>query len=315
MPTIDTDIERGVAILRGGGVLAFATETVYGLGGDARSAAAVQTIYTLKQRPHTHPLIVHIADFSALHEWAWSPPAAAQRLIEKFTPGALTLLLPRAPQVLPAVCGGGDYIALRAPSHPLAQQLLKTFGGGVAAPSANRFGRISPTCAAHVADEFKDEKDLYILDGGACGIGLESTIVGFDNSKNDSPFIARAGDISAAAIERVTNQPLIDAPPQLSAPGNLPRHYAPATPLTIVTPKEAAAAHSNTGIIATTKPAAVADSLYRPAAANAQQYAQNLYRFLRELDQATPHEIWVEQPPTTEEWQAINDRLTRAAAP
>lgn len=322
MPTIGNSIPRAAAILQDGGVVAFPTETVYGLGGGIASPAAVARIYEMKHRPRAHPLIVHVDDFCRLDEWGWTIPAAARPLIDAFTPGALTLLLPYPDAAADAVCatpglraaaGGGSTIAVRAPVHPLAQELLRAFGGGVAAPSANRFGRLSPTRAAHVASEFADCEDLYILDGGACDIGLESTIVGFANDTG-APFVARPGAVTAADIARVCGTPPTPAPNDVRAPGTLPQHYAPQTPLRLVASTAFAQlpVGQNIGVIAQHRPPQTPPHLWRAAADDAAEYGKNLYRYLRELDAATPHEIWVEQPPMSEAWRAINDRLTRA---
>ena len=170
------ELDAAVQALRSGDVVAFPTETVYGLGANAQHAAALQKIFALKGRPTSHPLIVHLDSARFLHRWARAVPAAAAKLAERFWPGPLTLVLPRADNVLDLVTGGQDTVAVRVPSHPMAQQLLTAFGGGIAAPSANRYGRVSPTRAEHVREEFGDAVPV-VLDGGECKLGLESTIV------------------------------------------------------------------------------------------------------------------------------------------
>lgn len=310
MPRIITDIAAAAQILRGGSVVAFPTETVYGLGAVATMPAAVEEIYRIKQRPENHPLIVHILDFASAEKWAAQFPPPARAIARAFAPGAITLLLPRADSVSPALCGGGDYIALRAPAHPIARRLLSEVGDAIAAPSANRFGRISPTAAAHVADEFADHPALPILDGGACDIGLESTIVGF---VGDSPFVARPGSITADDIRRAAAASLVPPPANLRAPGALPRHYAPTTPI-ILAPRRRIMALSaaDAAVISARKPAAVAPQRWRRAAPDAATYGKNLYRHLRELDASSAVKIHIEQPPTTPDWAAVNDRLSRA---
>ncbi|MBS0394634.1 MAG: threonylcarbamoyl-AMP synthase, partial [Proteobacteria bacterium] len=232
------DIDRAVALLRAGELVAFPTETVYGLGADARNAAAIAKIYALKRRPAGHPLIVHLADAAQLPLWAAQVPAAAARLAARFWPGPLTLILPRAAGVADALTGGQDSVGLRVPAHPLAQALLRGFGGGVAAPSANRYGRVSPTHAAHVREEFGAEAP-FILDGGECRVGLESTIV----SLVGEPLLLRPGGVALAELED-TIGPLRRAAAGEGprAPGTTAAHYAPATRLALVAPPQLPAA-------------------------------------------------------------------------
>ncbi len=219
-------IERAAELLRAGDLVAFPTETVYGLGADATNAKAVSRIFAAKGRPADHPVIVHLHDISQVERWASAMPDAARRLAEAFWPGPLTLILPRAASVHDAVTGGQDSVGLRVPSHPVARELLEAFGGGIAAPSANRFGRISPTRAAHVAGDLGDAVAL-ILDGGACDVGIESTIVALTG---DAPVLLRPGAIGERELARVLGHaPLA---PDRSAPrasGTLAAHYAPKT--------------------------------------------------------------------------------------
>ena len=189
----DEQIEQAVAVLRAGKLVAFPTETVYGLGADASNVAAVRKVFAAKQRPVDHPLIVHLSDMSAIKYWASVVPREAWQLADAFWPGPLTMVLPRATHVPGELTGGQSTIALRVPSHPVARRLLKAFDGAIAAPSANRFGRLSPTSAAHVREELGDAVD-YVLDGGDCPVGIESTIVVFRNAQ---AVILRPGAVTA----------------------------------------------------------------------------------------------------------------------
>jgi L-threonylcarbamoyladenylate synthase len=313
------DIARAVDILRAGGVVAFPTETVYGLGADAANAAAVGRIYALKGRPSTHPVIVHLPQPRAISDWALAPPPAAVALAQAFWPGPLTLVLRRAAHVLDAVTGGQDTVALRVPAHPLAQALLAAFGGGVAAPSANRFGRVSATTAQHVRDEFGPAVEL-VLDGGACEVGIESTIVDLSGS---TPRLLRPGGVAREALESVLGKPLEQpdaAGPR--APGSLRAHYAPATDLMLVDPD--VAPELIRSLARQDKRVAVLSfSTLRPllpgltwaaAPADAPSYAHCLYENLRALDASGADVIVVERPPQRPAWLAVLDRLTRAAA-
>jgi L-threonylcarbamoyladenylate synthase len=313
------DIAGAVEALRAGEVVAFPTETVYGLGADASNPQAVARIYALKGRPSSHPVIVHLAAASQLRDWACDPNAHALALAEAFWPGPLTLVLKRAPQVLDAVTGGQDTVALRVSAHPLAQALLQAFGAGVAAPSANRFGRVSATTAQHVREEFGPGVRL-ILDGGECAVGIESTIVDVSSAR---PALLRPGGISLAALEHALGEPVAmpghEAP---RAPGGLKAHYAPATPLMLVDPD--VAPELIRSLARQDKRVAVLSfSALRPllpglvwvaAAADAESYAHDLYAKLRMLDASGSEVIVVERPPQRPEWLAVLDRLTRAAA-
>lgn len=315
-PVLTTDITAAAAALAGGELVAFATETVYGLGADAANPAAVDALYRAKKRPREHPVIVHLADFAGAGEWAARVPAAARALARAFMPGPLTLLLPRLAG-LPhlAHLSGGEWVALRVPAHPLARRLLEAFGGGVAAPSANRFGALSPTSARHVAAEFAELERLLILDGGDCAVGIESTIVGFEG---DAAFIVRPGDVSAQMI-RDAGVALVPPPRAVAAPGTLARHYAPRTPLRVMAAGEiaeqvAAAGAAGLAVAVLSRERVEGAAAWRQAAETPAQYARELYRHLRELDGAAAGLIIVEQPPAAPEWEAINDRLRRAAA-
>lgn len=223
-------IEEAVRLLRAGRLVAFPTETVYGLGGDAANPAAVARIFAAKGRPESHPLIVHVSGLAAARDWVREMPEAAVRLAEAFWPGPLTLVLPKAASVLPAVTGGQDTVALRAPAHPVARALLAAFGGGIAAPSANRYGRISPTRAADVHEELGKAVAL-VLDGGDCDVGLESTIAACLGGR---VTLLRPGAVSRSQLEDIVGtvaDPDASAP---RAPGRLRSHYAPRTPLELV---------------------------------------------------------------------------------
>ncbi|HKA38930.1 MAG TPA: L-threonylcarbamoyladenylate synthase [Burkholderiales bacterium] len=315
----DRELTAAVAVLRAGGLVAFPTETVYGLGADASNTAAVRRIFEVKGRPASHPVIVHLADAVQLANWARDIPESARKLARKYWPGPLTLILERARGVSDAVTGGQDTVALRVPSHPVAQQLLARFGGGIAAPSANRHGRVSATTAEHVRREFGAAVDC-VLDGGAAEVGIESTIVDLSGGK---ATLLRPGSIAGEEIERALGMPLAaparDAP---RAPGTLAAHYAPETPLTLVEGDllaELAATLTRQG----KKVAALALTEARPlfpavtwlaAPSDAAGYARALYANLRALDAVGCDAILVERPPQDAAWVAINDRLSRAAA-
>jgi L-threonylcarbamoyladenylate synthase len=313
------EIARAAAVLRAGGVVAFPTETVYGLGADASNPAAVARIYALKGRPSTHPVIVHLPHAQSIADWALTPPRAALALAQAFWPGPLTLVLRRAAHVLNAVTGGQDTVALRVPAHPLAQALLDAFGGGIAAPSANRFGRVSATTAQHVREEFGPAIEV-VLDGGACEVGIESTIVDLSGSK---PRLLRPGGVGREALEAVLGEPL-DAPGAGAprAPGTLKAHYAPATDLMLVDPD--VAPELIRSLVRQEKRVAVLSfSALRPllpgltwiaAPDEASSYAHALYGNLRALDASGADVIVVERPPQRPQWVAVLDRLTRAAA-
>jgi len=314
----DREIERAVAVLRAGGLVAFPTETVYGLGADASNPPAVRKLFEAKGRPATHPVIVHLADAVQLANWAREIPASAQRLARKFWPGPLTLILRRVSNVSDLVTGGQETVAVRVPSNPVAQQLLARFGGGVAAPSANRHGRVSATTAEHVRREFGTAVDC-VLDGGEAQVGIESAIVDLSGI---GPVLLRPGSITAAEIEAVLGvsltAPAGDAP---RAPGTLAAHYAPQTPLMLMEGDlvlELAASLLRQG----KRVAVLAFSAQRPvlrgldwiaAPRDAAGYAHGLYASLRRLDELRCDTILVEKPPQTPAWAAINDRLARAA--
>ena len=309
-------IEAAVAALRRGELVGLPTETVYGLAADAGNAEAVRKVFALKGRPADHPLIVHVAGVDALATWSRGEDPRARNLAKAFWPGPLTLVLPRAPQVLDLVTGGQDSIGLRCPNHPLALALLRAFGGGLAAPSANRFGRISPTTAAHVREEFPEGLAL-VLDGGDCEIGLESTII---DLTAEPARLLRPGRISVAQVEALIG-PLaeagfVDAP---RASGTLEAHYAPGTPMLLL-PREALAEESRRqaafGKVALLLARGSLPEATRGLAlpADAAGFGHGLYAALRSLDALGANLLLVERPPDGPDWAAANDRLRRSAA-
>lgn len=302
-----------MAALRGGGVIGLPTETVYGLAADASSDTAVRRVFALKGRPADHPVIVHLACAAEIDAWASSVPEVARQLADAFWPGPLTLILPRAAHVSDVVTGGQSTVGLRVPSHPVARRVLAAFGGALAAPSANRFGRVSPTCAAHVVAEFGDEVPI-VLDGGDCEIGIESTIV---EVTERGARILRPGRLSAADLAAVIgSEPAGAGECSPRVPGSLRAHYAPRTPVKLV-PREVLrlrdpAAHDDSRLVTLgplprgARGVALGD--------NPREYARGLYAALRCLDGEGASRILVEAPPETAEWVAVRDRLQRAAA-
>jgi len=315
---MEAQIVEAARVLRAGGLVAFPTETVYGLGADASNANAVGRIFAVKGRPASHPLIVHLHHAAQIQHWAREIPDAAHELAARFWPGPLTLVLKRAPAVLDAVTGGQDSIGLRVPSHAVAQALLRAFDGGIAAPSANRFGRVSATTAQHVRDELGEGVDL-VLDGGACAVGIESTILDLSTG---APVLLRPGCITLEELSACLHAPVArsgaGAP---RAPGGLPAHYAPQLPLYLV-PRSALDAvvreEAMRGPVAVlarhARPAASAAAVWMIAPPDAPGYAHHLYAALRQLDRSGCTRILVEAPPETPDWFAVQDRLTRAVA-
>jgi L-threonylcarbamoyladenylate synthase len=313
-----TDIEEAVRVLESGGLVAFPTETVYGLGADARKVEAVAKVYEVKRRPRDHPLIVHVADGKALDEWGAEVPPVARILAAAFWPGPLTIIVKRSERLPDAATGGGDSVGLRVPSHPMAQALLERFGGPIAAPSANRFGAVSPTTADHVASDLGDDVD-YILDGGACSVGVESTIV---DTTGDAPAILRPGGVTRAEIEQVLGHPL-GAPRENApaAPGTLPAHYAPRARVVACAPDdvpyEIAYAGQNAAVLA---PAAAfaawdlpRDVVQAKLPDDLPSAARVLYATLRELDDRGIACVVAALPDALGLGEAIADRLRRAA--
>lgn len=311
------EIAAAVAALRAGDVIGLPTETVYGLAGDASNPVAVARIFAIKGRPSSHPVIVHLPDAGHVARWARETPPAAAALMRRFWPGPLTIVLPRTPSVPDVVTGGQDTVALRVPAHPVALQVLQAFDGGLAAPSANRYGRISPTTAAHVRADLGSEVPI-VLDGGPSNVGLESTIVACLGAR---VVILRPGRIGVDEIESVAGPVTAAASGAPRVPGSVASHYAPHTPLEIVDAVSLAsvvARHAERGRrIAVLSPGDRPDlpvATWHSAAADSERYGRALYDELRRLDDAGADVILVVRPPDGVEWTAIHDRLRRAAA-
>ena len=338
-------VEQAVQRLQQGGLVAIPTETVYGLAADASNEQAVEKIFSAKGRPANHPLIVHVAApaiaeasginrsdawFKLIAPWVRDLPEEAMRLVEAFWPGPLTLVLKKDKHVLRAVTGGQDTIALRSPDHPVAQALLQAFGGGLAAPSANRFGKVSPTRAADVTAEFSDQADLLILDGGDCTVGIESTIVDLSSG---TPVLLRPGAITPEQIAQKTGVRVLQAGARADADTNTPRvsgslkaHYAPNTPLRLYA---AGAALDCIAQYPDTKfhvalivweseqmrdPQVLGASHIQqvPIPEQSDLFASRLYRLLRDLDDHSWDLIVIPEPPIGQEWDGVRDRLQRA---
>ncbi len=333
MPVLDPQAPAAVAqaaqLLASGALLAFPTETVYGLGARADDDAAVARIFAAKGRPADHPLIVHVTDASAAAGFADALPALAQRLMQAFWPGPLTVIVARRDGVARAAAGGQATIGLRCPAHPVAQQLLHAAAAlgvpGVAAPSANLYGRISPTTAAHVQAEFADTLPaLAVLDGGACAVGIESSIV---DCSRGHPVLLRPGTLTRAAIEAAAGEPLRArdaAAPRAS--GTLASHYAPRATLRLmpsaalrtaldVLPAEALPTAGPRRLAVYSRSVAVPRRLLvRRMPDDPDAAAQELFAVLREFDDEGVQLIWVEAPPADPAWDGVRDRLQRAAA-
>ena len=312
------DIQAAADVLRAGGLVAFPTETVYGLGADASRDDAVARVFAAKGRPRAHPLIVHLADGAPLDAWAEEIPEAARRLVAAAWPGPLTVILARSRRVAPAVTGGAPTVGLRVPAHPVAQALLRAFGGGVAAPSANRFGQVSPTTADHVACDLGGDVD-YLLDGGPCEVGVESTIVDFSRGH---PVLLRPGGLPREAIEAIVG-PLAAADAHApAAPGTLASHYAPSAEVIAVEPAEVpAAVAAARGKVAVLAPSAAFSGWpdLRALACRLPDdlagMARALYAALRDLDAAGVDVVIAALPPAAGLGEAVGDRLRRAAGP
>jgi len=340
-------IEQAAQRLADGGLLALPTETVYGLGARADDDAAVARIFEAKGRPSNHPLIVHVANVEAAWQFASAIPLVAQQLMERFWPGPLTVIVPRAPGMAAASAGGQDTIGLRCPDHPVALRLLQAAArlgvAGVAAPSANRFGRISPTRAEHVIDEFKDQgeglDEVWVLQGGMCDVGIESTIV---DCTRAHPVVLRPGRLTREEIEAAAGEPLgLSTPesPDPNAPrasGTLESHYAPRARLRLMSDTQLASAldliEPELAVKALVGQAGMPPGIavysrslwaHRPASpgvvqrampADAISAAHHLFADLRELDALGVDLIWVEKPPVDSAWDGVRDRLARAAA-
>jgi L-threonylcarbamoyladenylate synthase len=329
------DIAAAVAALRRGGLVAFPTETVYGLGADAANPAAVGRIFAIKGRPRNHPVIVHLGEATAIKGWAADVPPDAWALAEAFWPGPLTLILPRADHVPDAVTGGSATVGLRVPDQPLALELLEAFGGGIAAPSANRFGRVSPTTAAHVRADLGTDVDL-ILDGGGCAVGVESTIVDLSWG---GPRVLRLGGLSVEALSDALGHHVVvsavaggaalsgggvgaNPAEAVPAPGTLPSHYAPAARVEVVAAEAVAERAAvllregrRVGLLSPRRIDGLPDGLDAlPPAGRPQAYAKCLYQRLREADRRGFDVLLAVPPPAAGIGAAVVDRLRRAAS-
>ncbi len=313
-----TDVQRAVEILRSGGLVAFPTETVYGLGADATSEAAVRRIFAAKGRPATNPLIVHVADIDAARRYVTEWSDAAQTLAAVWWPGPLTLVLPKTDEIPDLVTAGRASVGLRAPDHPIALDLLRAFGKPVAAPSANRSNHVSPTTAAHVRDELGEAVDV-ILDGGPCRVGIESTVLDLSGPR---PTILRPGGVSRRQIEAIIGPVEVAsaavAPGESAAsPGQHPVHYAPRSPaFRFETSQRGIVPADNTGLLVV----GTGEQLRQwgrivamPRVAD--EYARHFYAILRDVDGQNVRAIYIEMPPDRPEWAAIRDRIARATQP
>lgn len=314
------EVQRAARALREGGLIGLPTETVYGLGADASNELAVRRIFAVKGRPSNHPLIVHVASAEVAKRWAASWPDEAAQLADAFWPGPLTLIVKRSSLASDAVTGGQETVGLRVPDHALALELLRAFDGGVAAPSANRFGRVSPTTAKHVRDELGDDVEL-VLEGGACRVGVESTIV---DLSGDSPRLLRPGGVPKEAIERVLGGevPLATHATDVRAPGMLASHYAPRAGLWLATTatlhdevKKRLAAGAKVAVVAP-RGTQIPDGVTRFEVPDDDAgYARALYATLREVDERGLDVVLAVPPAESGVGLAVVDRLRRASAP
>ncbi|MFD8305002.1 L-threonylcarbamoyladenylate synthase [Streptomyces sp. NPDC059690] len=316
-----SDIDKAAGVLRAGGLVGLPTETVYGLGANAEDPAAVSRIFQVKGRPPSHPLIVHIGGAEQLDDWAKDVPETARLLAEHFWPGPLTLVLRRGPRVPLEATGGLETVAVRVPAHPVALALLSAFGGGVTAPSANRFGSVSPTTADDVRAELGDAVDC-VLDGGRCQVGVESTIV---DATGELPRILRPGGVTREDLEAVLGYPLaVPTSSDIRVPGQHPSHYAPRARVVLVEPEdvvaEAERAQALGHQVGVFLPSSFADASLKahavvPVPDSMSAYAQGLFGFLRELDRQGCDLIVASLPVETGLGLAIANRLRRAAGP
>ena len=307
------NLEQAIAKLKNGEVVAIPTETVYGLAADATNDDALRQIFSVKQRPMDNPLIVHIADVAQVSDWAAEFSPLAQKLANAFWPGPFTLVLPAKNSVSNILRGGQPTVALRVPNHALTLQLLQQSGLALAAPSANKFTQLSPTTAAHVTDSLGDE--VPVLDGGACEVGIESTIVAV---QGESWQLLRLGMLPEASIHAVAGVPSIEFKQGIKTPGQHQLHYSPRTPIQLFTTRAELIAHANAHAYSQTSalllgPGIVPNCAYFQLNNNANDVAQKLYDTLHKMDALNAEKLIIETPPNQPEWLAILDRLTRAA--
>ncbi len=314
----EADIDNAVRLLKAGGLVAIPTETVYGLAADALNPAAVRKIFGVKGRPPSHPLIVHVGRDARLEDWAAEVPPAARRLAERFWPGPLTMVLKRNPRVPLEVTGGQETVALRMPAHPVTLELLKRLGGGLAAPSANRFGQVSPTTAQHVRDDLGRDVEL-VLDGGPCTVGVESTIV---DLSGDVPSLLRPGGVSREQLAGVLGTAPVAPEPErrVRTPGMLESHYAPRARVRTAAPElleqtaaEELSAGRKTGVW--TNGSVPSGAVRFPVGATASERAASLYAMLREADALGLDVLVLSLPDGGGLDAAVADRLSKAAAP
>lgn len=318
--SLTQDVDAAAQALRVGGLVALPTETVYGLAADARNADAVGRVFAVKGRPPSHPVIVHLPDVDAVDRWAATVPGWALSLARAVWPGPLTLIVPRRPDVLDVVTGGQPTVGLRVPAHALTHELLRAFGDGVAAPSANRFGQVSPTTAQHVAAELgpllDPTRDL-VLDGGRCPVGVESTIVG---AWDDEPRLLRAGAVTVAQVEQLVGRAVTRDPAGVRVPGTTASHYAPRARVVVTEPESlpatsAALTPVRFGLIALARVAPPDVPHHRLAAPDDDaEYAHMLYAALRAADEAGLDTVVAVLPPDEGVGHAVRDRLQRASA-
>ncbi len=309
---MNEELRRAVEILRRGGLVAFPTETVYGLGADATNAKAIARLYEVKRRPADHPVIVHFSSAEKALSWGREVPQSAKSLAARFWPGPLTLIFRRSAAAKDFVTGGQDAVGVRVPSHPVARALLQAFEHPIAAPSANRFGFVSPTTAAHVREDLGADVDL-VLEGGATEVGIESTIV--DLSGREAVLL-RPGAISLAQLNEIVAVREKTAA-SVRHSGGLERHYAPRSPARLIPPyaldKEISLRRNHLAVLAFSRPDERVEYWIRMSR-DPIIYARELYAKLRELDAAGCAEILIEAPPERPEWRAVRDRLARACA-
>ncbi|BAM07506.1 L-threonylcarbamoyladenylate synthase [Leptospirillum ferrooxidans] len=318
---MENDIRAGAALLKAGETVAFPTETVYGLGADASNPLAIQKVFTIKGRPSDHPLIVHIADVTQLDLWAENIPRVVWRLSARFWPGPLTLILPRRREVPKEVTGGQDTVAVRIPDHPVATALLQAFGGGIVGPSANMFGRVSPTTAQHVREGLGSKVGM-VLDGGPCRVGVESTILSFLDGQ---AVLLRPGGLSIPELEDTLGQPILvnSGEHKVRAPGMLASHYSPVTSLEVL--HQDALSRRVLEMVSQGRKVAVlklgddgkdfeihkTTTIFMPS--SPVEYGRELYSTLHRLDRGAFDCILIESLPDEAEWMAVNDRVLRAA--
>jgi L-threonylcarbamoyladenylate synthase len=323
------DIHKAVEILRHGGLVAFATETVYGLGADATNSEAVAKIFAVKGRPATNPLIVHVVDKAVTKRYVAAWPESAERLAQAFWPGPLTMVLPKGIQIVPAVTAGLATMAIRCPDHPLAGELLREFDGPVAAPSANRSTRVSPTTADHVRQDLGEAVDL-ILDGGPCRVGIESTVIDLTSSK---PSILRLGGVARERLEEIIGPVEVQDPTagaSAKSPGQQAIHYSPITPAFRIALGDAHLFSTfsehrlgRKAIFLIIHASDLAGQLLQwvdrhaivELPSDAAEYGRRLYAALRDADDRHVDMIWIQVPPAGSEWDAARDRILRATRP